>query len=65
MLSLIVRRVPDKDFGPHAIVLADWSAVSRFFDANAEVLRDPDELTRAIRGKTMLLRPGVAWQEED
>jgi len=65
MLSLIVRRVPDKDFGPHAIVLADWSAVSRFFDANAGALRDPDELTRAIRGKTMLLRPVVAWQEED
>ncbi|HUW83161.1 MAG TPA: hypothetical protein VMZ31_10230 [Phycisphaerae bacterium] len=65
MLSLIVRRVPDKDLGPHAIMLADWPAVSRFFDANAEVLHDPRELTRATRGEIMLLRPVVAWQEKD
>jgi len=65
MLSLIVRRVPDEDFGPHAIGLQDWPSVLRFFDANAEVLRDPRKLTRATRGEIMLLRPVVAWQQED
>jgi hypothetical protein len=65
MLSLIVRRVPDKNLGPHAIVLHDWPAVSRLFGANAEVLHDPRELTRATRGEIMLLRPVVAWQEKD
>jgi len=65
MLSLIVRRAADEDLGPHAIVLQDWPAVSRFFDANADVLCDPRELTRATRGEIMLLRPVVAWQQQD
>ena len=64
MLSLIVRQQMDKDMGIHAIHVPDWKALSRFFDANREVLTDPARLKSAIKGETMLLQAVQPWQEK-
>jgi phosphatidate phosphatase APP1 len=63
MLTLILKRSPERDYGEHAIVLPDWEAIGRFFAANREVLSDPAKLRSAIDGETMLLRPVLPWRE--
>ncbi len=62
MLSLIISRRPPRTIGPHAVILRNWKAVARFFEANHETLTDPQELEDVIEGKTMLLQPVSPWE---
>jgi hypothetical protein len=65
MLTLIVTRKRDEDYGPHAIVLRDWNGVREFFHQNQEDLRDPSRLKEAIKGKRMLMQSLFPWMPHE
>ena len=63
MLTLVLKRSPERWYGEHAIVLPNWEAIRCFFAANRQTLTDLDKLRSAIAGETMLLRPVLPWRE--
>ncbi len=56
MLTLILARQRDAQFGPHALVFRDWRELARFFADNQPILADPRALEDALAGR----RP-LAW----
>ena len=62
MLTLIVGREPEPGIGPHAIMLRDWKRVGQFFEANQDLLGNPEELEELIDEKGLLLVPLYPWQ---
>jgi len=49
MLTVIVGREPDDDFGRHAFVFGDWEAAGGFWAANRALFASPNRLARVIR----------------
>jgi hypothetical protein len=64
MLTLIVSDQDPSEFGPHALVFGNWKALSRFFEANREVLMKPEPLREAIKGQRMLLRYAEPYRKD-
>ncbi len=64
MLTLIVGQEPDEDFGNHALLLQNWEMLDRFFDANSELLHDPDRLRRTIKEGGIVGVPLSPWRGE-
>ncbi len=62
MLAIIVGQEPDEDYGGHAIQIASWKLLDRFFEANQEILTDPDRLRKIIQEGGMLNMPVVPWR---
>lgn len=50
MVSLIVNPWPTQEYHEDDIVLRDWAAVSRFFEANHNVLSNPRLVERVLNG---------------
>lgn len=65
MLTLIVGQEPDDDFGNHALLLQNWEMLGRFFEANSELLHDPQRLRRTIEQGGIVAVPLSPWQDED
>lgn len=63
MLALIVNPNVKHAYALDAVVLGDWGAVGRFFEANREILVRTDELTKVIHGEVMLRRYVIPWKE--
>jgi hypothetical protein len=64
MLTIIVDLDPENLYGRHAVVLSDWKMLDRFFAANRDVLENPKALRDALKGKTMLRRPVLRWEDD-
>jgi len=65
MLTLIVARRRDEDYGPHAIVLRDWKTLREFFEQNRDDLRDPRRAKEAVKGERMLQQPIYPWMPHE
>lgn len=63
MLTLIVGQEPDEDFGNHALLLPNWQMLDRFFDANSELLLDPQRLQQTIEQGGVVKVPLSPWRE--
>lgn len=50
MVSLIVNPWPQQEYHEDDIVLRDWAAVSRFFEANHDVLSNPRLARKVLNG---------------
>jgi len=61
MLALIVNRKGDRKYGRHEIEFNDWAQIGRFFEANRELLRDPERLRAATRGEEMVVVPTLQF----
>jgi len=61
MLTLVLTEEVRKGFRMHGILLPNWKAVGRFFEANRKVLRDPERLEKVLAETGMLSRPVNPW----
>ena len=64
MLALIVNRKNDTKYGRHEIEFSDWRQIGRFFDANRELLGNPERLQAASRGEEMVVVPTFQFSDD-
>jgi len=55
MLSIIICKKVDDDFGRHSLLMPDWVTIKAFFANNRKVLTDPRACKDAVDGKQPLL----------
>jgi hypothetical protein len=61
ILALIVNREGDTRYGRHEIEFEHWRQLSRFFQANRDLLNDADRLRAAARGEEMVVVPTLRF----
>lgn len=55
ILSIIISKKVDDDFGRHSLLMPDWATIKAFFAINLKVLTDPRACRDAVDGKQPLL----------
>jgi hypothetical protein len=63
ILALIVNRKKDTQYQPHEIEFEDWRQIGRFFEANKELLSNPERLGAATRGEEMVVVPVLRFSD--
>ncbi len=61
LLAILLDMGDTNHFRAHAVVLSDWKAIDRFFEANREMLQSPAKIRAVIAGEELILRPIVPW----
>ncbi len=62
LLTVIIDDADDNKFRAHAVIVRDWRMLRRLFDANREVLENPERLHAAIASEEMIQRPLIRYQ---
>lgn len=55
MISIIISKKNDDDFGRHCVLMPDWRTISGFFENNRKTLTNPESCKEVIDGKQPLL----------
>lgn len=62
LLTVIIDDGDDSKFRAHAVIVRDWPMLRRLFDANREVLENPERLHAAIASEEMIRRPLIRYR---
>jgi phosphatidate phosphatase APP1 len=65
LLALVIDDGKERRFRPEVVPLRSWNQVQQFFDANHEVLSDPDKLRSFLSEGGLLLCPQPPVQTAD
>lgn len=65
MLTVVVTKDNIEGFGLHGVLARNWQDIRKFFDANLDVLEDPQRLRNLLKEGGMIRRPLYPWAKRD
>jgi arsenate reductase-like glutaredoxin family protein len=62
LLPVLIEDCDTGRFRAHAVVLRNWKAVRRLFEANRDTFEDPEKLKLAVANEELISRPIIRYQ---